>query len=130
MNDTNDILANQSLFNNDSSGSDLSLVTEAPTEQDYATTIVMNSTISLLSNITSEPMEEEEEDEEPPEYWEGCENDDEVGRKIPKCRLHTYTELKHQIRLGGEIILVLWSIYYLAVAVQEFRYLGKVKIHK
>ena len=39
LNDNNDILANQSLFKNDTSGSDLSFVTEAPTEQDYATTI-------------------------------------------------------------------------------------------
>ena len=40
---------------------------------DTYTTIVMNSTMSLLSNITSEPMEVEEEveEEEPPEYFEG-----------------------------------------------------------
>ena len=123
LNENNDIMSNISLFNNDTSGlSDMSFVNEAPTELDYATT---NSTMPNLSNITSELMEEEEEEEEePPDYFEGCEDDD-IAQKIPKCRLHEYHELKHQIRLGGEIILVLWSIYYLAVCVQEFRYLGK-----
>ena len=116
-----------SLYDNDTSGPpDLSFVSEAPTELDYPTT---NSTMPSLSNITSELMEEEEEEEEeePPDYFDGCEDDD-IAQKIPKCRLHEYHELKHQIRLGGEIILVLWSIYYLAVCVQEFRYLGKNKI--
>ena len=125
LNENNDIMSNITLFNNDTSGSsDMSFVSEAPTELDYATT---NSTMPNLSNITSELMEEEEEEEEPPDYFEGCEDDD-IAQKIPKCRLHEYHELKHQIRLGGEIILVLWSIYYLAVCVQEFRYLGKNKI--
>ena len=123
LNENNDIMSNISLLSNDTSGSsDMSFVSEAPTELDYATT---NSTMPNLSNITSELMEEEEEEEEePPDYFEGCEDDD-IAQKIPKCRLHEYHELKHQIRLGGEIILVLWSIYYLAVCVQEFRYLGK-----
>ena len=124
LNGNNDVLANMSLYDNDTSGPpDLSFVSEAPTELDYPTT---NSTMPSLSNITSELMEEEEEEEEeePPDYFDGCEDDD-IAQKIPKCRLHEYHELKHQIRLGGEIILVLWSIYYLAVCVQEFRYLGK-----
>ena len=62
LNENNDIMSNISLFNNDTSGSsDMSFVSEAPTELDYATT---NSTMPNLSNITSEIMEEEEEEEE------------------------------------------------------------------
>ena len=55
---------------------------------------------------------------------EGCEDGfEEVD--IDSCKLHTYDDIYHQLRVGGEIILVLWSIVYLAIAVREYTFLGR-----
>ena len=40
------------------------------------------------------------------------------------CRLHTYDTLPQQIRAGGEVLLVIGSIIYLAIAVREYTFLG------
>ena len=41
-----------------------------------------------------------------------------------QCRLHTYDTLPQQIRAGGEVLLVIGSIIYLAIAIREYTFLG------
>ena len=67
---------------------------------------------------------EDEGDGGDDEDEEGCEDGfEEVD--IDSCKLHTYDDIYHKLRLGGEIILVLWSIVYLAIAVREYTFLGR-----
>ena len=77
-------------------------------------TLIGEANMTVSSNSTNSTEEEEEE-------VEMC--------KIPEdeldmCHLHVYDTLTKQIRLGCELVLVVWSLIYLAIAVRERTFLG------
>ena len=85
--------------------------------------IIQNSTLTFGNTTMGGPEGEEDEEEDDDDGGLECEDGFEIQER-DKCFLNTYDSNEKIIRLVCEIILVIWSIIYIAICARERTFLG------
>ena len=105
-----------------------SLVTEASLfETDEMVTIpefiMHNSTLAFTNSTFGGSAGEDEEESGDDDDGLECDEGFEVQEK-DQCYLHTYDSNEKIIRLGCEVVLIIWSIIYIGICARERTFLG------
>ena len=83
-----------------------------------STWLALNDSVANITaalNTTKEEEEEEDEEEEMCDIPEA---------ELDMCHLQAYDTPVKQVRLGCELVILVWSLVYLAIAVRERSFLG------
>ena len=109
----------ESLFGGNGTDTDITTTISSLIDIELATVVNSPLNVTMWSN-TTDSLENGEEEEEEEEL---CGEEEQVQYR-DECHMNDYDTGYKQGRLMGEIIMVFYSIYYLALAVREWSFLG------